>query len=47
MDRATRAKVVLQKLRESYPDAHCELNHDGPFQLLVSPHNAPMSASTW
>jgi endonuclease-3 len=36
MDRATRAKVVLQKLRESYPDAHCELNHDGPFQLLVA-----------
>ncbi len=27
---------TLAKLREMYPDAHCELDHDGPFQLLVA-----------
>lgn len=27
---------TLAKLREIHPDAHCELNHDGPFQLLVA-----------
>ena len=36
MDRATRAAAILQTLRETYPDAHCELNHEGPFQLLVA-----------
>ncbi len=27
---------TLAKLREIHPDAHCELVHDGPFQLLVA-----------
>jgi endonuclease-3 len=27
---------TLAKLREMYPDAHCELDHVGPFQLLVA-----------
>jgi endonuclease-3 len=27
---------ALQKLREMHPDAHCELDHEGPFQLLVA-----------
>ena len=36
MDRAARAAAVLQKLRATYPDAHCELNHRGAFQLLVA-----------
>jgi endonuclease-3 len=36
MDRAVRAAAVLQKLRTTYPDAHCELNHRGAFQLLVA-----------
>ena len=27
---------ALAQLREMYPDAHCELDHDGPFQLLVA-----------
>jgi endonuclease-3 len=26
----------LERLRGMYPDAHCELDHDGPFQLLVA-----------
>lgn len=36
MDRAARAVAVLEKLRAAYPDAHCELNHQGAFQLLVA-----------
>jgi endonuclease-3 len=27
---------TLAKLREIHPDAHCELDHEGPFQLLVA-----------
>lgn len=27
---------TLAKLREIHPDAHCELDHRGPFQLLVA-----------
>jgi endonuclease-3 len=27
---------TLERLRKIHPDAHCELNHDGPFQLLVA-----------
>lgn len=27
---------ALTRLRKMYPDAHCELEHDGPFQLLVA-----------
>ena len=36
MDRVARAAAVLEKLRATYPDAHCELNHQGAFQLLVA-----------
>jgi endonuclease-3 len=31
-----KATEVLDLLRTMYPDAHCELDHDGPFQLLVA-----------
>jgi endonuclease-3 len=34
--RHARASELLQILRQTYPDAHCELHHDGPFQLLVA-----------
>ncbi|HVJ91759.1 MAG TPA: endonuclease III [Labilithrix sp.] len=27
---------TLDRLRAIHPDAHCELDHDGPFQLLVA-----------
>lgn len=27
---------VLNKLYEMYPDAHCELNHSTPFELLIA-----------
>lgn len=30
------AKRTLSRLRELHPDAHCELLHLGPFQLLVA-----------
>ncbi|MBU3664543.1 MAG: endonuclease III [Chthoniobacterales bacterium] len=36
MTRSERAGETLRILRRTYPDAHCELNHDGPFQLLVA-----------
>lgn len=36
MTRAERAGEILRLLRAAYPDAHCELDHDGPFQLLVA-----------
>ena len=31
-----RTKEILQILKETYPDAKCELNHETPFQLLVA-----------
>ncbi|MCC6643770.1 endonuclease III [Candidatus Peregrinibacteria bacterium] len=31
-----RLKQTLQTLRERYPNAHCELDHSSPFQLLVA-----------
>ena len=31
-----RAGRVYRKLQAMYPDAHCALDHDGPFQLLVA-----------
>jgi endonuclease-3 len=31
-----RVAAILAKLDEAYPEATCELNHENPFQLLVS-----------
>jgi len=31
-----RTKEILEILKEDYPDAKCELNHNSPFQLLVA-----------
>jgi len=31
-----RLQEIMQKLREVYPDAHCELDFETPFQLLVA-----------
>ncbi|MBQ6819692.1 MAG: endonuclease III [Clostridium sp.] len=31
-----RTKAILDILKEEYPDAKCELNHESPFQLLVA-----------
>jgi endonuclease-3 len=35
-DRNDRAKAVLAKLKRAYPDAHCALDHQNAFQLLVA-----------
>jgi endonuclease III len=31
-----RAATLYAKLKEMYPDAHCELDHENPYQLLVA-----------
>jgi endonuclease-3 len=31
-----RVALMYQKLRERHPDAHCELEHENPFQLLIA-----------
>lgn len=31
-----RARLVHERLKDEYPDAHCELDHANPFQLLVA-----------
>lgn len=31
-----RTKIILDILKEEYPDAKCELNHESAFQLLVA-----------
>lgn len=36
MTRIERAGIILRRLREAYPDVHCELHHESPFQLLVA-----------
>jgi len=36
MNRAGRAAEILRNLRATYPGVRCELDHDGPFQLLVA-----------
>lgn len=35
-DKIARAEEVYDRLREEYPDAHCELNHSNPFELAVA-----------
>jgi len=35
-DKKKRAKEIIKRLKKEYPDAHCELNHTNPFELLVA-----------
>ena len=35
-ERRTRSAKLLAALERAYPDAHCELDHKNPFQLLVA-----------
>lgn len=30
------ARLVIRRLKREYPDAHCELSHANPFELLIS-----------
>src|SRR5512143_3161894 len=34
--KAARVKRIIGGLARTYPDAHCELNHGNPLQLLVA-----------
>ena len=34
--KAGRVKKILVALRETYPDAHCELNYSNPLELLIA-----------
>jgi endonuclease-3 len=34
--KAERTRALIAAFRRVYPDAHCELDHDGPLQLLVA-----------
>lgn len=33
---AIKAELALSLLKENYPDAHCALDHESPFQLLIA-----------
>ncbi|MBL7665498.1 MAG: endonuclease III [Bacteriovoracaceae bacterium] len=35
-DLLKRSQKIVTKLREVWPDAHCELDHETPFQLLIA-----------
>jgi endonuclease-3 len=34
--KAARAKKIIAGLKKAYPNAHCELNHSNPLELLVA-----------
>ncbi len=34
--KAARVKALMARLQQTYPDAHCELNHSSPLELLVA-----------
>ena len=36
MTKKQRAKEIIQRLKEEYPDTHCTLNYDEAWKLLVS-----------
>ena len=31
-----RTRLIISKFKKTYPDAHCELNHTNPLQLLIA-----------
>ena len=33
---ASRTRQIISKLKRTYPDAHCELHHSNPLQLLIA-----------
>ena len=33
---SARTRQIIQRLKQAYPDAHCELNHTNPLQLLIA-----------
>jgi endonuclease III len=35
-DKKKRTAEIIKRLKKTYPDAHCALNHTNPFELLVA-----------
>ena len=35
-DKQARVRKIVTGLRETYPDAHCELNYSSPLELLAA-----------
>ena len=35
-DKKARAKKIISGLKRAYPDAHCELDHIEPLELLIA-----------
>ncbi len=35
-DKKTRTREVIKRLRKTYPDAHCALDHSNAFELLIA-----------
>ena len=35
-DRKKRTAEIIKRLKRTYPDAHCALNHTNPFELLIA-----------
>ncbi|MDI1242298.1 MAG: endonuclease III, partial [bacterium] len=35
-DRKKRTAEIIKRLKKTYPDAHCALNHTTPFELLIA-----------
>ncbi len=36
MKKQDKATEIYRRLTKTFPDAHCELNHETPFQLLIA-----------
>jgi endonuclease-3 len=36
MKQKNNSEVILKRLKKEFPDAHCELVHENPFQLLIA-----------
>ena len=36
MKKQDKAPEIYRRLTKAFPDAHCELNHENPFQLLIA-----------
>src|SRR2546428_9012334 len=34
--KSARVKKIISSLQKTYPEAHCELNHSNPLELLVA-----------
>ena len=35
-DKKKRAAEIVRRLKKTYPDAHCALNHTSPFELFMT-----------